>query len=158
MCSQKSNTRGNRKLPISTLYLVLVGNRERRGPVSLRLVEPQASVALDLKDKRTAEWPAVVTKPPGQATCQDSKQEVVQKEGCVSYLFQLLWCSVWPDSIKEEGFFCSVTEGLVHHIREGVTEYFPSLKRMQKEGPYRIGPCQGLTTTDPGLQTDTVSS
>lgn len=61
------------------MYLVLVSSRERRGPVSLRLVEPQASVALDLKNKRTTKGPAVATKPPGQATYQDSKQEVLKK-------------------------------------------------------------------------------
>lgn len=103
------------------MYLVLVGNRERRGLVFLGLVEPQTSVAVDLKYKRTAEWPAVATKPPGQAAYQDSKQEVVQKGGG-SYLFWLLCCSVWHNSIKEEGSFCSVTEGLVHHSSEGVTE------------------------------------
>lgn len=75
----KSNTSGNGKLPISTMYLVLVSNRERRGPVSLRLVEPQVSVALGLKNKRTTKGPTVATKPPGQATYQDSKREVLQK-------------------------------------------------------------------------------
>lgn len=64
------------------MYLVLVGDRER-SPGSLRLAEPQASVALDPKDKRDTEWPTVVTKPPLQATYHDSQQEVPQEgEGC----------------------------------------------------------------------------
>lgn len=72
------------------MYLVLVGNRERRGPVFLGLVEPQASVALDLKYKRTAEWPAAATKSPGQAAYQDSKQEVVQKGRGLCFLSLLI--------------------------------------------------------------------
>lgn len=56
---------------------VLVDDGERRGPISLRLSEPQAPVAPDLKDIRATERPTVVANPPLQATDHDSKQKVL---------------------------------------------------------------------------------